>query len=579
MGPEQLGNYVLDERIAVGGMAEVFRASRTGPQGFQKQVAIKKVLPHFAKDPQLVAMFFKEARLSARLCSDHLIEVFDFGEVHGEFFLAMEYVDGLDLSALLATCTSLDVEIAAFVAKELCLGLIDLHAASDEKGNPLVVAHRDVTPGNVLISKKGHVKLGDFGIAKSRAQGSLTQAGTLKGKLAYLSPEQARGEHVDERCDVYGVGLTLYEALTGQRYNNADTEQAFLDQAKHPNFVAPSSLFPKLPGELDALLQRCLEPQPEKRFPTAKALHKALEQFCTNDTQSKTKLANLVYQADGSSQANEDVGDHAAKASEPVLLAENRLSKRTQPSTEVLKKDYLDQAPRNFKWTLLVLSGISLTLLAIFVWQYETRQTFSVQETSLSSSSSKTLQAKKNDLRKALGTTSNQQAGKAGSDTHSVKRTHHPEEAPKAPVVSPVPGKNDATPLAKNMAKQVESKLSPNPMDFAPIESLFQKRGLLPADVPLLHAKFISLRTKNKKGMDIGAELDALAEEIQEFVIDRSFLDSKLSRLDRQLLQLELDPGKKQHARSRIQEALSFAVAGRYDQANHELNKVIQLLE
>ncbi|HEY3358815.1 MAG TPA: serine/threonine-protein kinase, partial [Polyangia bacterium] len=271
-----LAGYRLEERIGIGGMAEVFRAQRVGPGGFAKQVAVKRVLPDLARDPHFVRMFLDEARLAAQLSSPGLVQVFDFGAEDGTYYLVMELVDGVDLAALLAAGGPLAPALAVHVGRRLAGALADLHRAVDGAGQPLGIVHRDVTPGNILLGRDGHLKLGDFGVAKARARTARTERGALKGKLGYLAPEVVRGDEVDARTDVYGVGLVLFEALTGERYLAADDEAGLWRAAGHPAFRAPSALRPELTPALDEVVRRALAPAPERRYPTAAMLEEAL---------------------------------------------------------------------------------------------------------------------------------------------------------------------------------------------------------------------------------------------------------------------------------------------------------------
>jgi len=265
MTEERLGPYEIVRRIGVGGMAEVMLARRPGPGGFAKPVALKRLLPEIARDEEVRAMFVEEARLQATLSHRNLVQVFDFGEEDGEHFLVMEYVEGTDLAALLSRTPRLDPRVALQIAAEVGEGLAYLHGRG--------IVHRDVSPGNVYLSAAGEVKLGDFGIAKGRAAALRTERGRLKGKLAYLSPEQARGETADVRADVYALGLVLFEMLSGERYLRGDAEADLLRAAMDPQ--------PRSPGvgePADALVRRLLEPQREERLPTAKLAAQAIRQ-------------------------------------------------------------------------------------------------------------------------------------------------------------------------------------------------------------------------------------------------------------------------------------------------------------
>src|SRR4051812_4540238 len=211
--PALLGGYQLLERIAVGGMAEVFLATKAGPEGWEKCVALKRILPHLGRQPDFVTMFLEEARLAARLSHANVVQVHDFGVEGDVYFLAMEHVAGHELHALIRRAAELGrplpIEDAVTLLLGACEGLHHVH----EQG----ILHRDVTPSNLLVSWEGVIKLTDFGIAKMETRARMTQAGALKGKIAYMSPEQARAETLDRRSDVFSLGVCAWELLTLRR--------------------------------------------------------------------------------------------------------------------------------------------------------------------------------------------------------------------------------------------------------------------------------------------------------------------------------------------------------------------------
>src|SRR5882672_9244169 len=216
--PVRLGPYELLRRIATGGMAEVYVARRMGPRGFQKTVALKRILPQLARDPDYVAMFVDEARVCANLSHPNIVQVFDFGEQDEELYMAMEYVDGTTGARLIRAAAArgeeLPLEVSLHVALSVLRGLEYAHAARDRKGRPLNLVHRDVSPGNVLIDRSGAVKLTDFGIARASDFERRTDQGQLKGKLGYMSPEQVTGRELDARSDLFTVGIVLAELCT-----------------------------------------------------------------------------------------------------------------------------------------------------------------------------------------------------------------------------------------------------------------------------------------------------------------------------------------------------------------------------
>src|SRR5262245_26159826 len=219
--PSQFGRFQLLDRIALGGMAEIFKAKMTGAAGFEKIVVIKRILPHLAADTQFVDMFIDEAKLTVHLVHPKIVQVLEFGEVEGQFFIALEFVDGLDCLALLRACAHKRVRlppaVAAHIGHEVLDALDYAHRTADPEGRLLGIVHRDISPSNVFISRRGDIKLGDFGIAHASERQSKTQAGTLKGKYGYMSPEQVVGGRLDGRSDLFAVGIVLAEMLMGRR--------------------------------------------------------------------------------------------------------------------------------------------------------------------------------------------------------------------------------------------------------------------------------------------------------------------------------------------------------------------------
>src|SRR6476661_2359358 len=216
--PVHLGPYGLVQRIATGGMAEVYLARRAGPHGFQKIVAVKRILPQLARDADFLAMFIDEARVCARLAHPNIVQVFDFGEHDGELYMAMEYVDGTTAARLVRAAAArgedVPLEAALYIALSVLRGLDYAHNARDDDNRSLALVHRDVSPGNVLIDRSGAVKLTDFGIARAAEIERRTDAGQLKGKLGYMSPEQVVGKELDPRSDLFTVGIVFAEMVT-----------------------------------------------------------------------------------------------------------------------------------------------------------------------------------------------------------------------------------------------------------------------------------------------------------------------------------------------------------------------------
>jgi serine/threonine-protein kinase len=281
--PLRLGPYELVRRIATGGMAEVYLARRAGPHGFQKTVAVKRILPQFARDPDFVAMFVDEARVCARLAHPNIVQVFDFGEQDGELYMAMEYVDGTTGARLIRAAAMAAEEVPLDVCLHTTLSILRAldyaHSARDEEGKPLALVHRDVSPGNVLIDRTGTVKLTDFGIARAAEIERRTDAGQLKGKLGYMSPEQVVGRELDARSDIFTLGIVFAEMLILRPLFSGGKELDVLLRIRDADLSAIDRAGRRLPDDVREVLLRALSRDPAQRWPTAGAFADALEEI------------------------------------------------------------------------------------------------------------------------------------------------------------------------------------------------------------------------------------------------------------------------------------------------------------
>jgi serine/threonine protein kinase len=286
---QRLGKYQLIRRLAVGGMAEIYLAQASGLEGFEKLVVLKRILPQHALDPQLRRMFLDEARLMATLTHPHITQVYDVGAEGDAPFFAMEYVHGATLRELMnaaGRAVGLDhqpreipLTHAIGILAAAAAGLHFAHQQIGSKGEPLDIVHRDVSPSNVLVTYGGSVKVSDFGIAKWSSQRTQTQEGALKGKFAYMSPEQCRGQPLDRRSDVFALGTLLYELTTGQPPFRAASDYEILNRIVNGELPAPVLPDGPYPQELERIVRRALAPLPDDRYPTAQALQLDLESF------------------------------------------------------------------------------------------------------------------------------------------------------------------------------------------------------------------------------------------------------------------------------------------------------------
>ena len=283
-GPNQpllAGRYAIFDRIAAGGMAAVHIGRLAGEGGFARIVAVKRLHPQFALDPEFVAMFLDEARLAARIRHPNVVQTLDIVAASDELFLVMEYVEGESLGALMRRLREqgarAPVEVAAGVMVQVLHGLHAAHEANNDLGEPLDLVHRDVSPQNVLVGADGVARVLDFGVAKALGKMHTTREGQLKGKLGYLSPEQVFGHPVTRRSDVFAAGVVLWEAITGERLFAADSEGDVLRRIMEGTVDPPSQHAPHVPSALDAAVMRAVSRQPADRFDTALVMAEAIE--------------------------------------------------------------------------------------------------------------------------------------------------------------------------------------------------------------------------------------------------------------------------------------------------------------
>jgi len=277
----QFGKYLLLEKIAVGGMAELYRARITGSQGFKKPVAIKKLLPHLTDEADLVDAFINEAKLAALLQHPSIVQIFDFGNMESTYFIAMEYLRGKDLRQMMdraGECGEpLPLDQVLYIASRICDGLEYAHKMKDLEGKPLNIIHRDISPQNILVTYDGGVKIVDFGIAKAAGKNTKTKEGIIKGKVAYMSPEQASGKAIDRRSDIFSAGILLYEMLMGRQMFRGDAME-ILALVREAKFDAPEELGRPLPLRLREILDRALAREPEDRYQSCGEMLSDLEE-------------------------------------------------------------------------------------------------------------------------------------------------------------------------------------------------------------------------------------------------------------------------------------------------------------
>jgi|GEM_PF-2710495 len=299
--PIRFGKYFLLNRLAVGGMAEVFRAKLIGPKGFEKKLAIKKILPEFSYDEEFVQMFVDEARISSHLHHPNIVPVFDFGQVDQQYYIAMELVEGTNLKNLFFRSLKqervLSRPLVYFMVSKIASALDYAHHVNIEgEENKLQLVHRDVSPQNILISRRGEIKITDFGIAKAAIKLTQTQPGKIQGKYSYMSPEQALGRGIDHRSDIFSLGIIFFELLTGKKvYGSTDSVERY-KQATKAKIPRLNKVLPDIPSQVDQLVTAMLSKDPSQRPAHCSEIVKTLTGFISNyqDDQLMKELGTVT---------------------------------------------------------------------------------------------------------------------------------------------------------------------------------------------------------------------------------------------------------------------------------------------
>jgi serine/threonine protein kinase len=279
-GPVVFGKYSLLEKIALGGMAELYLGRMIGDEGFEKLTAIKRILPNLCDEKEIVTAFIEEAKLAALLHHPNIVQIYDFGTIEGFHFIAMEYLFGKDLRSVMEMAQERDLPISLesilYIMSRICEGLGYAHGLRNLQGQPLDIIHRDISPQNIFITYDGQVKIIDFGIAKAAGRGKTTKAGVIKGKVGYMSPEQAQGKAIDSRSDIYSTGILLYELVTKRRMFEGHTFE-ILDKAREARFEPAENIAKDLPAEIYKILNQALVKESDGRYQTASEMYADLE--------------------------------------------------------------------------------------------------------------------------------------------------------------------------------------------------------------------------------------------------------------------------------------------------------------
>ncbi|MDH4267525.1 MAG: protein kinase [Deltaproteobacteria bacterium] len=339
--PVRFGKYFLMEKLAAGGMAQLYRAKIMGDQGFEKFIAIKQILPHLAEEKEFLSSFIDEAKLAALLHHQNIVQIYDFGSAEGAYFITMEYLYGKDLRVITQKSKEkglpLSLENCLFIISRICAGLDYAHNLKDFQGKPLNIIHRDISPQNIILTYEGDVKIVDFGIAKARSRSTITQVGMIKGKVAYMSPEQASGKAVDSRADIFPTGILLYEMLSGRRMFTGDTLQ-ILAKVSRAEFDPPEAVMGNLSPKLYKILHRALAKEPDQRYQSGGEMLADLEE-CMFEL-------SLRPTARGLAQYMKDLFKEEIIAEEQVM----RRAAGAGPAAEIKLPVARDEQPAEKKW-------------------------------------------------------------------------------------------------------------------------------------------------------------------------------------------------------------------------------------
>ncbi|PIE19538.1 MAG: hypothetical protein CSA65_02090 [Proteobacteria bacterium] len=332
----EFGNYHIVRHIGGGGMAQIYQAKTKGLAGFEKHLALKVINPEYANEQRFIQMLIDEAKITVGLSHVNIAQVFDLGQCNGIYYIAMEFVDGLDVLELVNGLHNmgrrLPIEAVAYIGRQICSGLHYAHTRKDANGKPLNIVHRDISPQNILVSRAGEIKVVDFGIAKAAGMSSKTQAGVIKGKVNYMAPEQVMGQKADRRTDIFSVGVVVWESLTSQMVYSADNMGELVAAVRKADISPPSSVRPEIPPALDQLVLKALHPNTKERFQSAHQFQVELTKFLSTyaPDYSGSNLAALVDEVLGQK------GRHAKKQGAEKLGDADLISEELQDHNSLI---------------------------------------------------------------------------------------------------------------------------------------------------------------------------------------------------------------------------------------------------
>jgi len=446
----RLGEYILLEKIGSGGMGEVFKATRKGVEGFEKTFAIKRIHPHLVEENEkVISMFIDEAKIASQLSHPNIVHIYDLGKIDNYYYIAMEYVLGKDLEVILNRLRKQNLlmpyEYASLIGIKICQALDYAHRKHDSSGKIMGIVHRDVSPKNILISYEGEVKLTDFGVAKAASKIHQTIPGGIKGKIPYMSPEQAKGEEIDHRSDIYSLGTVLYEMCTGKKAFTGETDIAILDKVRKGEVIPPSQVNPQIPKQLESIILKAMQYNPGDRYQNVNELKKDLEKFIVSYKGEMPTYVDIArFMAELFSDEIKEKGIIIEALKEPQIIPKIKEEKEkiphippTIPEEKEVAKPKVEKVPfeeyeeEKKKSSLPLIIGLIVLLAigggAIYYFKFgKTPSTFQQKKPAITIPSEK------------------EKGGKTVSEQSPIeelvqKQTQEKKEQPSQPVVSPPP--------------------------------------------------------------------------------------------------------------------------------------------
>jgi serine/threonine-protein kinase len=566
--PARIGRYLLLGRIGTGGMAEIHEARLEGARGFAKRLAVKTLLPHCRREPQIVSGFVAEAQIASSLSHPNIVAVYDFGESEGIHYMVMELVDGWDIHELLRRCRAagarIPVPAAAYVVRELAEALHYIHRS--EHG----IVHRDVSPHNVFLTRKGHVKLGDFGVAKSAAALSRTDAGQIKGKLCYLSPEQVNGDAVSERTDVYAAGLVLFELLTGRRLIEGNGEADLLRRAADPPPLLPADLVPEaLP--LAAALRGALAPHPAMRTRDAARLSAQLAEYLADHRFGPEEAAAFARRlaAPGSAADARPATPRplVARSLATKQLAQPTAARRQVRTRRTLRLPSASCAAASLRRATLALRAVALGLvLPLFVVDGQSAAPTAERRAATAASARAAAPAEAQPQH--LFAIDEGQRMSTVPDRPPRARPRYRAVSRVTPALERVEAAPPAAPRDDEHAARQRA-----PRELERIVAQAASRGLALGDDAAFDRRVARLRAAIARGDAVVVELRQLERHVLSFRVGEELVRAKLRRLERAMA--ATTEGQRRARSLAVQRVLRLVLDNRFAEASRQISLLL----